>query len=252
MKKLLLLSAMLLLAVFLLSACAAPDPTIDEPEVTEAPATPAPTIFVPTPEPTVTPRPLDGNIVAVAADATKIVIDPADKPTRPPLLLGEYKLEESAQLGVSFEVPIYWEKVVDPALDVNTIVYQEPERDIRSGQVVASSLTISMTEMTTAQTLKDAQSYLDAWMSNFRSENPSLQTSSQDTNQIMGETGSYVTYWIDYPLNEDGTQTLRLRGRCLVVPVDRRLYMVRYLCPADFNSDYVNVFYKVRSTFSQL
>lgn len=251
MKKVLLLSAMLLIAVLLLSGCAAPEPVDDTPSVDELPSATPEVIITPSPEPSITPRPMTGDVREPEAGATLIEIDPADRPTRPPLVFEPYSDYENSTLGVKFQVPGYWEMRQEPSTADPTVVFMEPDNRILSGHTEAASITVSMAELPTAQTLKEAQSYLDAWLSNFRVEYPSLQTSSQDTNVIMGETGSYVTYWIDMPV-EGEEEPLRMRGRCLVVPKDKRLYMIRYLCPADYNSDYLKVFYNIRATMEEI
>ena len=42
------------------------------------------------------------------------------------------------------------------------------------------------------------------------------------------------------------------RGRILIVPVNKKLYQVRYICPAEYNSDYEKVFKEIRSTIEEL
>ena len=54
-----------------------------------------------------------------------------------------------------------------------------------------------------------------------------------------------------YRLTE-GEQELMTRGRILIVPVNKKLYQVRYICPAEYNSDYEKVFKEIRSTIEEL
>lgn len=251
MKKLLLLSAMLLIAVVLLSGCKAPDPVVEEEPTPTVLATEAPTPFVATPVPTVTPRTLEGEVERPPADATPIVIDPMDKPTRPPVVFEPYYLYESPNLNLSFEVPSYWSDIQGEQAGSFTLSFSEPANDIRSGTGVPSSVVVSVSTAATAQTENDAKNAVDAWMNEYRAEFPSLSTSSKAPNNMMGETGSYVTYWID--VDVEGSETpLRMRGRCLIIPKDKKLYMLRYLCPAEYNTDYEAVFKKIRSTIKEL
>lgn len=249
MKKILLLGTMLLLAALVLSGCKAPEPVTEEQPTATPVVTEAPTPNIPTVEPTITPRPMEGEVERPPADATPILIDPIDKPTRPPVVLGNYRLYESPGLNISFEVPEYW--AGPEGEGTNTLTFSEPLNDIRSGRPVPSSVVISVSSLANVQTENDAKAALDAWLTDYRAEFQSLDTSSKAPNNMMGETGSYVTYWVDMPV-EGSDQPEKMRGRCLIVPKDKRLYMVRYLCPVDYNSDYEAVFKKIRSTIKEL
>lgn len=251
MKKPLLLAVLLLLGLALLTACGAPEPTEPDPSPSEVPTDPPPTWVAPTPVPTITPMPMEG-VEWPEEGATLLSIDPIDKPTRPPIIFEPYQEWVSPEIGVRFEYPAYWlDPVYDDATGILTI--REPENDIRSGTGVASEVTIMMQELSTAQTEKDAQSALDAYLDYLRGIHPSLTASSSDTNSMMGSAGRYVTYRIDYAISEDeSVAPLKMRGRCLVIPKDKRLYTIQYLCPADWNSDYVNVYYELRSTMEEL
>lgn len=249
MKKTLLLGVLLLLFALLLSGCAG-DP---EPEVTPSPdPTATPTPYVPTPEPTITPRPMGGDIERPGPDETPLSIDPVDKPTPEPIIFEPYQLFVSEYLDIQFEVPEYWGAPADHNANSNTIVFSEPPDDIRSGEALAASLTVQVNRMSTAQTERDAENMLDQFLDSFRTQFPSLSTSDKANNSLGGVSGKYVTYWIDVPLSDDSEETLRMRGRCLVVPIDRTLYLVRYLCPADRNTDYEKVYRQVRETFAEV
>lgn len=249
MSKTLKLFTLLLVTVLVLSACSTPEPTPEdiEPEVTEFIPTQAPTAFVPTVEPTITPRPMDGEVETPEPEATLIKIDPIDRPA----IEFDFVAYTSNNLNLTFNVPSYWE-VSGDVPDSSTIVFSEPLHDIRSGEAIPASVTIAVNSAATAQTTDDADYAIDQVMNDLRAQYPSLQTSSKDNNAMLDETGRYVTYWIEMPLYEGSEHTLKMRGRCLVVPKDKKLYMVRYICPAELNSQYVKVFYEIRGSIKEL
>lgn len=250
MKKLIRIGALLLMVSLVITGCSAPEPAEVEPDPTEV-VTASPTFFIPTPEPTFTPRPMDGVVEEPEPDATLIMIEPIDKPTRPPIVF-EYEEYVSNKLGVKFSAPTYWQW---PQEDDSTIslTFQEPATDIRSGEAIPANVFITVSTLPTTQTTKDSSDALDQWIADMRAEHPSLETSSKAENSMMSEKGTYVTYWIrvQKPNAEEG-DTLKMRGRCLIVPKDKRLYMISYLCPADFNTEYEKVFKKIRDTIVEL
>ena len=112
-------------------------------------------------------------------------------------------------------------------------------------------MTIVVNTYSGTQSLEDATAELDSVISQIRSSYPSLDVSSKASNKMLGEQGTYVTYWISMELAE-GEEPLKTRGRILIVPKNRKLYQIRYICPAEYNSDYENVFKKIRSTMTEL
>ncbi len=232
--------------VLLLTGCMqqAPEP---EAEPTEIPTQePTATPFLPTPLPTITPRPVLGSVETPAPGTTAVVIDPMDKPTREPLVF-EFAEYVSQDLGISFEIPRTWTASTVEG-NSNAIIFTEPASEAQDGY--PSTVTISVTTFSTAQRLSDAESELDSIIAQLRATYGSMEVSSKADNSMMGEKGRYITYWIYVDTGED--EPLRTRGRILVVPKDRKLYQVRYLCPAEFNSDYETVFKRIRSTITEL
>ncbi|HML46440.1 MAG TPA: hypothetical protein PKE04_06795, partial [Clostridia bacterium] len=65
-------------------------------------------------------------------------------------------------------------------------------------------------------------------------------------NPMLEEKGFYVNVRIP---QADGTA---LRGRIFVVAKNRVLYQVRYICPANYNSEYSNIYREVRNTIKEL
>ena len=258
MKKLLTLSFLLLIIALMLTGCAAPDPDGTDP-VQEPTVTQAPTYVAPTPEPTVTPRVMEGVIEEPDAGATLLAIDPIDKPTRPPIIYEPYIEVTETGVGVSFKIPSYWVRS-ENANAPTAIVYQEPPNDIRSGTGVPSLIAIYMQLGTSTQTIADAEAFIDQIINSLPQEGyTNIEVSSKADNRFLGQTGRYVTYRLDSVPDESGA-TLRMRGRILVVPVDRKLYMVRYLCPADYNTGpdgespggYEEVYKMIRETLKEL
>ncbi|MDL2318850.1 hypothetical protein LJC74_07255 [Eubacteriales bacterium OttesenSCG-928-A19] len=249
MKKVLLLGAILVLMALVLSGCKAPEPEpTPSPEPTEAP-----TPFVPTPEPTVTPRPLDVEVEQPGPEETLIVLDPVDKPTRPPIVFEPYRTFSSAYLNISFEVPTYLGEPEGDEANSHTLVFKEPLSDIRSGTKIPAELSISVNQLSTEQTQRDAENALDQWLNDQRALFEGFETSSKAENSMLGEKGYYVTFWVDMPVPDGGEETESMRGRCLMVPKGTRLYMVYFLCPKEFNSQYeTGLFKKVRASMEVL
>lgn len=243
MKKLLPITALLLALLLTTTACKQPEPTDAGPTATPSPV-PTATFSVPTPEPTVTPMDMGPSVERPGPDATPIRIDPID---RPEIQFEPYRAE-STKLGVSLEVPSAWVVAEDVE---NKFVCRESVS--ASGEPFFSFVEITVTTYSTAQTAADAEAKIDSILDELRAQYGDVRTSAKDKNTIMGAEGRYVTYHLYMPADAGAEgQTVYTRGRLLVVPVDKKLYSIRYLCPADYNSDYINVFYKVRSTMKQL
>lgn len=182
-----------------------------------------------------------------AAGATPLLIHPIDEPTRPPLTFN-FTQYVSQQLCIQFNVPASW-KPSSIEGSSNALVFTEPESEANEG--FASSMTIVVNSYSSLQTLDDARAELDSVITQIRESYPQLEVSSKAENRMLGEAGAYVTYWINMPMDENGT-TLRTRGRILVVPRNRKLYQVRYICPAAYNADYENVYREFRTSVEEL
>ncbi len=249
MKKLLCVVCLLLVAALLLTGCQAPEKASDEPTATP---TPKPTAeYIPwTPEPTVTPRALSGAVETPAANATPFAIDPADLPSRPPLgyeLEATYVTVTEPALELSFNVPADWYRDTNSA--PNEAIYVEPENNIRSGEKYPSKIYVQVIKYNSATTEKDAKDQIDTILSGLLDDEnvSSPDFSEKATYEKFGAVGWYSTYRVTYK-DPVTTEEMRLRGRCLVIPKDTKLYVVRFICPALFNTDYINVFYEVRKS----
>lgn len=208
---------------------------------------PTPSVAPWTPEPTITPRVFSIALETPEADATPLLIHPIDEPTRPPILFS-FTPYVSQQLGIQFRVPESWTASSIEGSD-NAMVFTEPQSEANDG--FASSLTVVVNSYSSLQTLEDANKELDNIISQIRASYPQMEVSSKAKNKMLGEDGFYVTYWIDLPI-DDNSAILRTRGRILVVPRSKKLYQLRYICPAMYNADYENVYKEFRTSVEEL
>lgn len=250
MKKTLLLLAMFALALCLLTGCQTPDDV--EPEETPEITAPPPTYVAPTPEPTITPIPMTGVEWPENPSATLLTIDPVDKPQRPELSLGDYvPCLEAEPMGIVFDVPAYW--TVQYNAEGKMIYAAEPDSDIRSGSAAPASLSVQRIDQNTTQDENSATAALNSFVESLKSQYDNIETTATATNVVMGETSPYLTYWVDYEVDpEDPSQDVHMRGRCMFVPQGTKLYAIWYMCPAEYNTDYVEVYYQVRRSIKEL
>ena len=234
--------ALLLLAVLLLvTACSAPDLPDEEEETTPAP-TAAPTERGWVPDPTVTPMDL-GEYVTPPPGQHAPLIHAAD---RSPLTFEPYTYDEPGTLGVGFDRPAAWERV---PVGESSVTYYEPDNNIQSREPIAASIDVSVSLTTAAATMKDADDKIEEVLKEMANQYDNLQFSSRAQQRMrnLREMGTYVTFWID--VKPDGQEIpVTMRGRIHVVPVDRKLVLVRYICPADYNADYEETYRRVRDT----
>ncbi len=252
MKRSLLILSLLLLVMLTLTACKAPEPTDTEPTPSPSPS-PTEMYVAPTPDPTVTPRQLGGTIETPAPGSTAIFVDPVDKPTRPPLTLEPYTVQTVSALGVSFEVPSYYVEVKDPN-NSSATSFQEPVGNYRSGEAVPAMVSIRVTTQSGAQTLADAEKELDKALTDLKAEYDSLQVSAKESNQtfkVLDVKATYVTIRYDMPI-EGSEATVKMRGRFVCLAKDRKIILIRNVCPALFNSDYDSVYTHIRGTLTEL
>lgn len=249
MKRMLKAIAILLVVLLTASGCSLLGGEVTPTEApTEAPTpSPTPTAKPYTPEPTVTPRTLAAEVEMPEDGATPMLIHPIDEPTRPPLVFN-FVDYTSQQLGVKFSIPASW---VASQIEgsSNALVFTEPDSEAHEG--FASSVTIVVNTYSSAQDKNDASAELDSVIAQIKESYPQMTVSDKAENKLLGETGVYVTYRIKMPMGE-GEAELMTRGRILIVPVNKKLYQVRYICPADYNSDYEKVFKEIRSTIEEL
>ncbi|MEG0767290.1 MAG: hypothetical protein RR482_06195 [Clostridia bacterium] len=241
-KKRTLTLGLVLLVILSLTACQAPkeqnstpDPTPTSP--VQLSITPPP---MPTAEPMITPRPVALTVETVAPEATVILIDPIDKPTRAPLVFA-YELFEAQSLGVAFQVPMGW---ISSKPNDSTLVFTEPEDQAHDGY--ATKITVQVLNMKENQTQETASAELDNVLDLLKSEYANMTNSDKGSNAMLAEKGPYVNIRIQ--LDDINA----LRGRVTIVPKGKKLYQVRYICPANYNSDYGNIYREIRSSMSEI
>lgn len=202
-------------------------------------ATPTPTPEI-TPVPTVTPREVAMAVQSAAPGTTPLLIDPVDKPTKTPVTF-KFEDYESIVLGISFNRPAGW---AESTPYENAVQFIEPESEAHDG--VPARLIVQVTNFSTNQTADDAKNELNRLVDAMREEYPDIGVGVVGENKMLGETGYYVNIRFT---QADGSI---LRGRIFVLAKNRILYHVRYIAPANYNSDYEEVYRKVRNTLSEL
>lgn len=260
MKKIARLLLILLAIAFLLTGCKAPEETV-EPEIidTQPTQTPkkksaeaAPTI-VWEPDPTITPITFEGDLLTPKPSEDPPLIHPIDRQKFDFTDTEYVEPKEPTDLGVGFNVPKNWLPFIDPNLPT-TITYMEPPDNIQSGTGIPSTVMVSISSTASEATEKDAQDLIDESLRLLEEQYPNSLEYSKPAMQRMNELrkeGPYVTFWIE--LVPDGqNKSVRVRGRIHVVPKDRKLVLIRYYCPADYNVDYSEVYVKVRETIRLL
>lgn len=248
MKKTKRAAALLLLILLALTGCQGSDPVVEE-EPTALPTPVAtPPRFDPTLEPTVTPRTFEGTVEEPAAGATPLLIYPIDLPA----IQFTYAEMSAPQINVTFELPVGWANV-SPETDQNRVTYQEPVTTMQVGVHVQSIVQISMQQKGSVQTLKNAEDELNLQIDQLKSEFPGIRVTGMANSRLLGEMGRYISYWVEFPYDaNDPNRTQAMRGRLHVTPVDRKLYVIRTMHPADFNGGYDEVYKKVRESFKEM
>lgn len=246
MKKIMHITALLLLVLLVLTGCKPSEPTVeDEPTATPT-QTPAPTKADPTLEPTVTPRVFASTIEEPSGSATPMLLYPVDLPE----LKFTYEEVTSQKINAKFKIPVGWVDVA-PAEDVNTVIYQEPSINSITHIPILSTIMISVIPKQSVQTAKMAEEELTQQIERLKQEYPSLRYTGASGSRLAGEMGTYVSYWVEYEYGESG-KTESMRGRLHVTPINRRLYVIQTMHPADFNLEYDQIYKDLRASFTEV
>lgn len=246
MKKTIRIAALLLLILLVLTGCNPVDPPADEEPTSTPIPTPVPTKAEPTLEPTITPRIFTGAIEEPSASATPLLVYPVDLPE----LKFSYEDVTSQKINASFKIPAGWIDV-SVAEDANTVIYMEPSINSVTRIPVQSTILISVFPMQSVQTAKMADDELNRQIDELKKEYPSLRVTGASSSRLMGELGTYVSYWVEHEYGENG-KTESMRGRLHVTPVDRKLYIIRTMHPADFNVEYDQIYKDLRASFKEV
>lgn len=173
--------------------------------------------------------------------ATAIPLDPIDKPTPTPrpALAFQYERREFSVLGLSFEVPKDW---ADETAG-NKVTFC----DIRTHDNYRAWIEVSV-ETVSGQMKKDElKGKLSTRLSNLQSTEACSEwtTSEQNERKLMGGEGYYATF-------HGYSGGIEIRGRVHVVFSDGKLITIVYACPSEYVSDYYNVYDKLRSTMKKI
>lgn len=183
----------------------------------------------------------DASGVPVFAGATPIPLDPVDMPSAPPrqALAFTYATYTASKLGLTFESVAGY--TVDDSQQ-ETYVLTEPIEQQKDNYSVQFTFTISPASANyTAGNLRtDVRAFAaDLGKVNYRQ----WRVSETAERTLMGKPGYYVTYRGEM---HDGTI---VRGRVHMALLDnRRILTIHYTGPGEYNSDYTDVFYRIRST----
>lgn len=245
MKKTMRVAALLLLVLLMLTGCKPNEVVEEEPTSTPIP-TATPVRTNPTLEPLVTAQILEGTIEEPVGSATPMLIHPIDLPA----ITFTYEEVSLQKINITCSVPTGWVDISTNE-DQNQVIYQEPLTTRQGGSQVQSTLLIAVQQKQSAQTLRNAEEELNNQIEQLKREFPSLRVTSASDARLLNQTGRYISYWVEHPYGEDG-QTQSMRGRLHVTPVNRKLYVIRTMHPADFNVEYDEIYKAVRPSIKEL
>lgn len=259
MKKALFVS-LLCLALVLLAACqpkANPDQNIPEANVQvqgspmEAALQPPPAVEGLPPDYNPADEESNGTMLAdtlfdelgipLYAGATPIPLDPVDMPTPTPrqALAFTFATYTAANLGLTFE-SVAGYLVDDSQPDI--YILTEPAEQIKDNYAVV--FTFARSAVTSTYTATNIRADLRAFADDLGKVNyKEWRISETSERTLLGKPGYYITY---RGVQHDGTI---VRGRVHMALLDNnRLLTLHYTGPAEYNSDYTDVFYRIRST----
>ncbi len=177
----------------------------------------------------------------IYAGATPIPLDPVDMPTAPPRapLVFSFATYTAANLGLTFE-SVAGYTVDDSRQD--TYVLTEPADQLKDNFPV--TITFSITPVSANYTNTSMRNDLRAFATGLGQINYSdWRVSDTAERTLLGKPGFYVTY---RGVLYDGTI---VRGRVHYAHLDNnRLLSVHAAFPGEYNTDYTEVFRRIRET----
>jgi hypothetical protein len=181
--------------------------------------------------------------IVAHAGGTAIPIDPVDLPTptpRPPLAF-TYAKYTSTTLGLSFESVAGYE--IDES-QPNTYILREPITSMKDNYQV--QITLSLTPVANNFKSQDAKQELSAKLKDLGAINyTQWEITTANTRTLLDKPGYYGNY---RGVLYDGTI---VRGRVHTALVDGKLLTLHISCPAWYNSDYMDVYARIRSTLKK-
>ena len=248
MKKRLQITALLLLAAMLLSACAAATESGAPAQCAQTlPVSSLPENYNPAAEEDVNLLPVgaydaDGN--KIYAGATPIPIDPIDMPTATPrqeltFTFGPYTADK---LGLTFEAAVGYE--VNDSLS-GTYILTEPAVAVKDNYPCVVVLEVS--SITKNHTTADVKNDLARYLQNESKQYDTWEAYQAASTTMLGQKGYYNNY---RGVLADGTI---VRGRvCMVIMGDNQLLTLHVSCPGWYNSSYMKIFDQVRKTIKRV
>lgn len=183
--------------------------------------------------------------IAVFAGATPIPLDPVDMPTPTPRqpLAFTYATYTATKLGLTFECVAGY--VVDDSQS-DIYILSEPAEQQKDNYSV--QFTVALSPTTASYAIGNVRTDVRAFANDLGKMNyKEWRISETAERNLMGKPGYYVTY---RGVMHDDTI---VRGRVHMALLDnKRLLTIHFTGPGEYNSDYTNVFYRIRETIKAI
>lgn len=180
------------------------------------------------------------------AGATPMPLLPIDAPTPTPkpALSWEYTSYTASGVGVIFDGPVGWS--VDESV-AGTIRLTEPLAQQHDGYT--ANITISRATVNSHYSKAELKNEVNRLLkeicdSGFNSGDWSPSLTAERT--LMGYDGVYANFSGTLP------NGVRVRGRVHVTCISKNLYTIICMQPAGFNTDYLNIYGKIRETMKKV
>lgn len=179
------------------------------------------------------------------AGSTPIPLNPVDMPTPTPrqALAFTYATYTAANLGLTFESVAGY--TVDDS-QPEAYVLTEPEAQKKDNYPVV--FTFARSAVTSSYTAANIRTDLRTFAEDLGKINyKEWRMSETSERTLLGKPGYYITY---RGVQHDGTI---VRGRVHMALLDNnRLLTLHYTGPGEYNSDYTNVYYRIRDTLKTI
>ncbi|MGI6214658.1 MAG: hypothetical protein ACOYIT_02045 [Christensenellales bacterium] len=178
------------------------------------------------------------------AGSTPIPIDPLDMPTPTPrqALTFTYAKYNADKLGLSFESVAGYE-IDDTQSD--TYILTEPASMVKDN--FPAQITLSLTPVSNSYNINNLKSDLKAKMQDLGKVNyKKWEPTNISKRSLLGKEGYYGNY-----RGEMFDDTI-VRGRIHMAIVNNKLLTLDVACPGWYNTDYMGVYSRIRSTLKVL
>ncbi len=184
------------------------------------------------------------NPTAQYAGSTPIPIDPLDMPTATPrqALTFTYAKYNADKLGLSFESVAGYE--IDDT-QPNTYILTEPEATVKDN--FPAQITLSVVPVNKSYNINTLKSDLKAKLQDLGKINyKKWEPTNISKRTLLGKEGYYGNY-----RGEMFDDTI-VRGRLHMSIVNNNLITLNVACPGWYNTDYMGVYSRIRSTLKML